>query len=96
MPHLGDGRLIEPSPVANSLGTLTTMSDVDSPVLRLIPYLTGITVAIFVGLAMLGGGNALTALVSAAIAYFVSYYLIRYVIGFIVDRNRGSDSDDQA
>lgn len=92
MAHLGEGDACEPV-TETQLGTLITMSDVDSPVLRLIPYLAGITVAIFVGLAVLGGGNGLTALVGAAIAYFVSYYLIRYVIGFIVDRNR--DTDDQ-
>ncbi|MDN5586207.1 MAG: hypothetical protein L0G69_06530 [Brevibacterium sp.] len=70
------------------------MSDVDSPVLRLIPYLAAFTVAVFLGLPMMGGGNLLTPLVVMAIAYFVTYYLVRYVIGLIV-RNRRNSTDDQ-
>lgn len=70
------------------------MSDVDSPVLRLIPYLAAFTVAVFLGLPMMGGGNLLTPLVVMAIAYFVTYYLVRYVIGLIV-RNRRNSTDGQ-
>lgn len=70
------------------------MSDVDSPVLRLIPYLAAFTVAVFLGLPMMGGGNLLTPLVVMAIAYFVTYYLVRYVIGLIV-RNRQNNTDGQ-
>ncbi|MDN5772392.1 MAG: hypothetical protein L0H43_01195 [Brevibacterium aurantiacum] len=70
------------------------MSDVDSPVLRLIPYLTAFTVAVFVGLPVMGNGDLLTAVVVIAVAYFVTYYLVRYVIGLIV-RNRRNSTDDQ-
>ncbi|MBM6591271.1 hypothetical protein [Brevibacterium sp. RIT 803] len=70
------------------------MSDVDSPVLRLIPYLGAFTVAVFVGLPVMGNGDLLTAVVVIAVAYFVTYYLVRYVIGLIV-RNRRSSTDEQ-
>lgn len=70
------------------------MSDVDSPVLRLIPYLAAFTVAVFLGLPMMGGGNLMTPLIVMAIAYFVTYYLVRYIIGLIV-RNRRNSTDDQ-
>ncbi|MGO1676032.1 MAG: hypothetical protein ACTH8T_15805, partial [Brevibacterium aurantiacum] len=76
------------------LGTLTNMSDVDSPVLRLIPYLAAFTVAVFLGLPAMGNGDLLAAVVVAAVAYFVTYYLVRYVIGLIV-RNRRNSTDDQ-
>ncbi|AZL04900.1 hypothetical protein [Brevibacterium aurantiacum] len=70
------------------------MSDVDSPVLRLIPYLAAFTVAVFLGLPAMGNGDLLAAVVVAAVAYFVTYYLVRYVIGLIV-RNRRNSTDDQ-
>lgn len=70
------------------------MSDVDSPVLRLIPYLAAFTVAVFVGLPVMGNGNPLTAVVVIAVSYFVTYYLLRYVIGLIV-RNRRNNIDDR-
>ncbi|MCF2572063.1 hypothetical protein [Brevibacterium sp. UCMA 11754] len=70
------------------------MSDVDSPVLRLIPYLAAFTVAVFVGLPVMGNGDLLTAVVVIAVAYFVTYYLVRYVIGLIV-RNHRNSTDDQ-
>lgn len=69
------------------------MSDVDSPVLRLIPYLAAFTVAVFLGLPAMGNGDLLAAVV-VAVAYFVTYYLVRYVIGLIV-RNRRNSTDDQ-
>ncbi|TSI16918.1 hypothetical protein [Brevibacterium aurantiacum] len=70
------------------------MSDVDSPVLRLIPYLAAFTVAVFVGLPVMGNGDLLTAVVVIAVAYFMTYYLVRYVIGLIV-RSRRNRTDDQ-
>lgn len=70
------------------------MSDVDSPVLRLIPFLAAFTVAVFLGLPAMGNGDLLAAVVVAAVAYFVTYYLVRYVIGLIV-RNRRNSTDDQ-
>ncbi|GAA1926974.1 hypothetical protein GCM10009689_02140 [Brevibacterium antiquum] len=70
------------------------MSDVDSPVLRLIPYLAAFTVAVFLGLPAMGNGDLLTTVVVIAVAYFVTYYLVRYVIGLIV-RNRRNSTDDQ-
>ena len=70
------------------------MSDVDSPVLRLIPYLAAFTVTMFLCLPAMGNGDLLTALVIAAIAYFGTYYLVRYIIGLIV-RNRRNSPDDQ-
>ncbi|MGO1326091.1 MAG: hypothetical protein ACTMH8_11225 [Brevibacterium aurantiacum] len=70
------------------------MSDVDSPVLRLIPYLAAFTVAVFPGLPAMGNGDLLAAVVVAAVAYFVTYYLVRYIIGLIV-RNRRNSTDDQ-
>ncbi|MCF2589165.1 hypothetical protein [Brevibacterium sp. UCMA 11752] len=70
------------------------MSDVDSPVLRLIPYLAALTVAVFLGPPVMGNGDLLTAVVVIAVAYFVTYYLVRYVIGLIV-RNRRNSTDDQ-
>lgn len=69
------------------------MSDVDSPVLRLIPYLAAFTVTVFVTIPVFGGGHLLTALVVAVIAYFGTYYLVRFVIGLIV-RNRSSEPED--
>ena len=70
------------------------MSDVDSPVLRLIPYLAAFTVAVFLGLPAMGNGDLLAAVVVIAVAYFVTYYLVRYIIGLIV-RNRRNSTDDQ-
>ncbi|PCC53353.1 hypothetical protein [Brevibacterium aurantiacum] len=70
------------------------MSDVDSPVLRLIPYLAAFTVAVFLGLPAMGNGDLLAAVVVAAVAYFVTYYLVGYIIGLIV-RNRRNSTDDQ-
>ncbi|AZT96319.1 hypothetical protein [Brevibacterium aurantiacum] len=70
------------------------MSDVDSPVLRLIPYLAAFTVTVFLGLPAMGNGDLLAAVVVAAVAYFVTYYLVRYIIGLIV-RNRRNSTDDQ-
>lgn len=78
-----------------SLGTLETMSDVDSPVLRLIPYLAAFTVAVFCGLPVLGSGNLLTAIVVVAFAYFVTYYLVRYIIGLIVRHHRNSTDNPE-
>ncbi|GAA1537034.1 hypothetical protein [Brevibacterium picturae] len=69
------------------------MSDVDSPVLRLIPYLAAFTVAVFLGLPAMGNGDLLAAVV-VAVAYFVTYYLVRYIIGLIV-RNRRNSTEDQ-
>ncbi|AZL12098.1 hypothetical protein CXR25_04165 [Brevibacterium aurantiacum] len=70
------------------------MSEVDSPVLRLIPFLAAFTVAVFLGLPAMGNGDLLAAVVVAAVAYFVTYYLVRYIIGLIV-RNRRNSTDDQ-
>lgn len=70
------------------------MSDVDSPALRLIPYLAAFTVAVFVGLPVMGSGDLLTALLVAALAYFATYYLARYVIGLIVRNTRGERNTD--
>lgn len=75
------------------LGTLTGMSDVDSPVLRLIPYLAAFTVTVFVTIPVFGGGQLLMALVVAVIAYFGTYYLVQYVIGLVV-RHRRNNTDD--
>lgn len=70
------------------------MSDVDSPVLRLIPYLAAITAAIFVVLPRLGGdGNLLITLVFVGVAYFGAYFLTRLIIRFIVDHSDGDHSD---
>ena len=69
------------------------MSDIDSPVLRLIPYLAAFTVTIFVTLPLFANGSLLTALLVAALAYFGTYFLTRFVIGLIVRSSRGEDRE---
>lgn len=72
------------------------MSDVDSPVLRLIPFLAAITVTIFATLAVIGSkeSNLLVTLATAAIAYFGTYFIVRSVIGLIV-RSRRDEIDER-
>ena len=71
---------------------MTTMSEPDSPVLRLIPYLAAITAAIFIALPRLGGdGDLLAGLLFAAAAYFGVYYLSKLIIHVIITR---IDDDD--
>lgn len=74
---------------------LASMSETDSPVLRLIPYLAAITAAIFAGLAMAGTGesNLLVSLVAAAVAYFGAYFIAKLIIHAIVTRI-GNDGQD--
>lgn len=94
MPHLGEGRTFAPT-TKISLGTLTTMSDVDSPVLRLIPYLAAFTVTIFATLSVMNrDGNLLVILLVAVVSYFGTYYLVQLVIGLIV-RTLGKNTDDR-
>ena len=73
------------------------MSEVDSPVLRLIPFLAAITVTIFATLAVTSGdeSNLLITLVTAAISYFGTYYITRLLIGLIVRVTRSEGHDDQ-
>ncbi|PCC18969.1 hypothetical protein [Brevibacterium aurantiacum] len=73
------------------------MSEVDSPVLRLIPLLAAITVTIFATLAVTSGdeSNLLITLVTAAISYFGTYYIARLLIGLIVRVTRSEGHDDQ-
>lgn len=72
------------------------MNDIDSPVLRLIPYLAAFTVTIFVTLAVIGSNesNLLITLVTAAIAYFGTYFLTRFVIGLVVRGSRDERGED--
>ncbi|WP_210604789.1 hypothetical protein [Brevibacterium oceani] len=64
------------------------MSETDTPVLRLIPYLAAISAAIFAGLAMAGTGesNLLVTVVAAGVGYFGAYYLAKLIIHVIVTR----------
>ena len=77
------------------LDILTSMSDIDSPTLRLIPYLAAITVTIFATLALTSGGesNLLITLVTAAVCYFGTYFIVRFVIALIV-RSRSGERED--
>lgn len=76
------------------IAKMTVMSEPDSPVLRLIPYLAAITAAIFIFLPRLSGaGDLLTGLIFAAAAYFGIYYLAKLIIHVIVTR---IDDDDPA
>lgn len=69
------------------------MRDVDSPVLRLIPYLAAITAAVFIVLPRLGGDDdLLITFALAALAYFGAYFLVRLIIHLIVVR---IDDDQQ-
>ncbi|WP_166826944.1 hypothetical protein [Brevibacterium limosum] len=74
------------------------MSEPDSPVLRLIPYLAAISAAIFAGLAMAGTGesNLLVTLVAAGAGYFGAHYLVKLIIHVIVTRFDTGDHDDQS
>lgn len=68
------------------------MSDTDSPVARLVPYLLAITVTVFATLAVVGqGGNLLLTLVIAVVAYFGTYFLSQFVIRLFTRRGRGDD-----
>ncbi|MGO2859711.1 MAG: hypothetical protein ACTIC1_01045 [Brevibacterium sp.] len=69
------------------------MRDIDNPTLRLIPYLLAISVTVFATLSVIGTGesNLLVTLVVAVIGYFGTYYLSRFIIGFIVRKSRGRD-----
>jgi hypothetical protein len=63
------------------------MSEPQSPVLRLIPYLAAITAAVFITLPRLGGdGDLLIHLVFGAVAYFAAYYIVKLIIHVIVTR----------
>lgn len=69
------------------------MRDIDSPVLRLIPYLAAISAAVFITLPRLGGdSNLLITFVFAAAAYFGAYFLAKLIIYVIVTR---IDDDEQ-
>lgn len=71
------------------------MSEPESPVLRLIPYLAAITAAIFVVLRRLGGdGNLLMSLVFAAVAYFGAYFIVKLIIHALVTRIDSGSNDD--
>ena len=77
-----------------AVARLSPMSEPESPVLRLIPYLAAITAAIFVVLPRLGGdGNLLMSLVFAAVAYFGAYFIVKLIIHALVTRI-GSDHHD--
>lgn len=72
------------------------MSESESPVLRLIPYLAAITAAVFITLPRLGeDGNLLIAFVFGAAAYFGAFYLTKLIIHVIVTRIDVGDSDDR-
>jgi predicted PurR-regulated permease PerM len=64
------------------------MSEPESPVLRLIPYLAAITVTVFATLSVVGTGdsNLLVTLVVAVVGYFGTYYLTKLIIHVIVTR----------
>ncbi len=73
------------------------MSEPESPVLRLIPYLAAITAAIFVVLPRLGGDwNLLMSLVFAAVAYFGAYFIVKLIIHAIVTRIDSGGHNDQS
>jgi hypothetical protein len=74
---------------------LASMSETDTPVLRLIPYLAAISAAIFAGLAMAGTGesNLLVTVVAAGVGYFGAYYLAKLIIHAIVTRIGGDGQD---
>ena len=75
---------------------LSPMSEPESPVLRLIPYLAAITAAIFIALPRLGGdGNLLISLVFAAVAYFAVYFIVKLIIHVLVTRIDSGSHDDQ-
>ncbi|WP_181274589.1 hypothetical protein [Brevibacterium oceani] len=71
------------------------MSETDTPILRLIPYLAAISAAIFAGLAMAGTGesNLLVTVVAAGVGYFGAYYLAKLIIHAIVTRIGGDGQD---
>ncbi|UVI36951.1 hypothetical protein [Brevibacterium spongiae] len=72
------------------------MSEPESPVLRLIPYLAAITAAVFITLPRLGGdGNLLITLVFGAVAYFAAYFIVKLIIHALVTRFDAGDHDDQ-
>ncbi|WP_025778791.1 hypothetical protein [Brevibacterium sp. VCM10] len=72
------------------------MSEPDSPVLRLIPYLAAISAAIFAGLAMAGTGesNLLVTLVVAGAGYFGAYFIVKLIIHVLVTRIDSGSNDD--
>ncbi len=74
---------------------LASMSETDTPILRLIPYLAAISAAIFAGLAMAGTGesNLLVTVVAAGVGYFGAYYLAKLIIHAIVTRIGGDGQD---
>lgn len=72
------------------------MSSELSPVLRLIPYLLAITVAVFAGIPAFGAGEALFAVLVIFLTYFATFYLSRFVIERLASRGNslGEDNDD--
>ena len=74
------------------------MSEPESPVLRLIPYLAAISAAIFAGLAMAGTGesNLLVTLVAAGAGYFGAYFIAKLIIHAIVTRIDSGGHNDQS
>lgn len=76
---------------------LATMSEPESPVLRLIPYLAAITAAVFITLPRLGSdGNMLINIVFGAVAYFAVYFIVKLIIHALVTRFDDGGHDDQS
>ncbi|MCU4297377.1 hypothetical protein D3I60_09840 [Brevibacterium permense] len=71
------------------------MSEPESPVLRLIPYLAAITAAVFITLPRLGDGNLLITLLYGAVAYFGAYYIVKLIIHVIITRFDAGDGEQQ-
>ena len=75
---------------------LSPMSEPESPVLRLIPYLAAITVTVFATLSVVGTGesNLLVTLVVAAVGYFGTYFIVKLIIHALVTRIGSGSNDD--
>jgi hypothetical protein len=76
---------------------LSPMSEPESPVLRLIPYLAAITVS---GLRRTapwsapGSPTCSSRLVVAAVAYFGAYFIVKLIIHVLVTRIDSGSNDD--
>lgn len=62
-----------------------------SPVLRLIPYLLAFTVAIFVGLPVMGTGQLALGILAIGATYFGTFYLAKFIIERLAARLRRTD-----
>lgn len=62
-----------------------------SPVLRLIPYLLAFTVAVFVGLPVMGTGQLALGILAIGVTYFGTFYLSKFLIERLAARGRRTD-----